>query len=309
MLEGSHELPVEAHDPVERARACISLLSFVSESAGRDVHVLSLRRAFLRLGTTGELRFALRVLNFLGEIQDIGHGFHFPAPLRVIPIGELALVLSPSPTWELRRHFDSVVEGYGRTARLQEIGHLSKQHYSDWLGATDDPRIDSDLRAVINEGRATVRPASPDHSVQFFAKEGRGEPRLCWSGDPTRALKLQGMALCKRRISDAYSQYFLGEATARGLSGESTELRDAEYAQFLFAFGAGIPVAVQQTFDGDEATLHFPMQPPRAERKLFLALAHRTKRKNGVAFTFRKTLLPVVDRQVKRLGIQLRSAE
>jgi hypothetical protein len=309
MPEGRQKLSDVACNPVERARACISLLSFVSESAARDVHVLSLRRAYLRLGSAGELRFGIGVLNFLGEVQDLGHGYQFPAPSRAVPIGELAVVLSPSPTWELCRHFASVVEGYGRSAKSREVEHLDKQQLSDWLGVAGEVRIDLDLRTLIKEGHAGMRPASPDQKVEYlYSGVHRGESRLSWTGDSARALKLGGLMLCRRRISETYFQYFLGEVSAHGLAGESVELRDPEYSQFLFAYGAGSPVTVQKTVHGDLATLRFPVPPPRAERKLLLALARRTRRKDGVAFTLRKALLPVVEQQMTRLGIRLGSA-
>lgn len=295
-------------DPVELARACASALSFVSDTKARDVHVLSFRRAYLRWGTPSEMRYATQILSFLEEIQDLGHGYWFPAPTRIIVAGQFSIVLSISPTWELSRNLDVTAQGVGRTAKTSEVDHLPKQQLSDWLPLYEPNSPEEGLRKSLAKAKSSLQPASSDQHVEFLSRpEPRNGSTVAWSKSPSKALTVDSMALCRRPVSRTFAHYFLGKVSSRGLLAEGIEVADPEYVQFLFASGAGVPIDVDVRLGKDSTSITFPIRPPRAERKLLMALARRTGPRMAYTYSASSDCANVVTDQIRRLGVRVRS--
>jgi hypothetical protein len=254
------------------------------------------------------MRYATQILSFIEEIQDLGHGYWFPAPTRAVNAGHFSIVLSVSPTWELSRHFGVTTQGVGRTANTSDVAQLPKQLLADWLQIHEPSTPEEGLRDILVKGKSSLQPASPDQHVEFLSKsEAANGSRISWSNSPSRALIVDSLVLCRRHLSRTFARYFLGRVSSRGLSGEAIEVADPEYAQYVFAVGAGVPLDVHVHSGESSTAFTFPIRPPRAERKLLLSLARRVSGRMEYTYSATSECAEVVRHQIRRLGVRVRS--
>ena len=201
-------------DVVEYVRGQFSSLSYINDKTAREVHVLQLRKKFERAGIENELRFALKVLDLMREAQNLGNGYWYPTPLRVVPTDGLAILVSSLPTHELQRHFEGVKrEGYARVIPLTDSLDFPQQLLDDWLG------LDVKDSVLWCEGQikialADMKPTIPSSSVQFYtARSVRSfsgittEPQ--WVDEPQFSLTWQeGIFLCRERIAATVNSFY-----------------------------------------------------------------------------------------------------
>ena len=203
-------------DAIEYGRGQLVALSYLSANVAREVHVLRLRSSFERAGMVHKLRYSLGVLNLMREAQELGGGYWFPTPLRIVPIDGQAILVGPVPTHELQRHFSGVTRaGYARILPQWDGTALPSQDLDDWLGLdTQDTISWSELQ--IANAQASLGPTTSSGTVQFFcvqtARLRLGNTRkLAWSADPRSSIVgQQGVVLCRERVASESFRYFFG---------------------------------------------------------------------------------------------------
>jgi hypothetical protein len=211
-------------DIVEYVRGQFSSLSYINEITAREVHVLRLRKTFERAGIENKLRFALKVLDLMREAQNLSNGYWYPTPFRVVPINDLAILVSSLPTQELQRHFEGVIrEGYARVIPLTESLDFPRQLLDDWLGLDVG---DSVLwcERQIKIALADMKPTIPSSSVQFYTTRSvrsffgkTTEPQ--WVNGPQSCPAWQkNIVLCRERIAAEYYRYFFGKVLGTRLT-------------------------------------------------------------------------------------------
>jgi len=277
-------------DPVEFARGHLAAFSFLSSTSAREVHVQSIRRAFDKAGIGGTLRFAMRVLLLMREAEDLGNGYWFPTPLRAVNGDGLTLLVSPSPTLELTRHFPSLRRaGYARVLSREDAKDLPRQALDDWLGSAP-MSTKAWAESEVASARAAFGPTLPCSNLEFFCvlpSGTRASPIFSphWTQDPTRAITdRDGIVFCRNRLSDAAFRYFIGRLDSNQLVAESNLKVDVDRLQFGFALAArqNITVVAMRLTDCDIFML--PANLPRPERRLLFALGCRDPRYAGRAY-------------------------
>lgn len=265
-------------DAVEYGRGQVAASSFYSAASAREVHVLRLRYAFDRAGIANQLRYALLVINLMREAQELGRGYWFPTPLRVVPIDAQAILVGIAPTSELQRHFHRVARaGYARVLPQEDAQALPRQELDNWLGLkVQDSVAWSEIQ--FEDAQARMGPTIPSGNIQFFtAKTKRSSFGIttypAWTDAPRASLMAkQGVVLCRERIGRESFRHFLGRMKSDRLVAESPPPRDTERIQFGLAALAGKPITVSVITHGSDSIFHIPARLPRAERQLLLAL-------------------------------------
>lgn len=273
-----------ALDPVEFARGHLVASAYLSPTSAREVHIQRLHSAFDRAGVAEKLRFALRVLFLMREAEDLGHGYWFPTPMRAIENDSLTILVSPSPTAELVRHFPSVRRtGYARVLSRVDSAGLPRQPLDQWLGEVPQSTT-TWAESEVARARLAMGPTSPSGSVEFFGVVTSG-PRQSltvapqWTHESARAIVLPGgVALCRERLSVATFRHFVGQMDGKRLVAESNRVVDADRLQFGMAALAGRKLSVGATRSPDADVYFVPLHLPRPERRLLLALGQRDGR-------------------------------
>jgi hypothetical protein len=265
-------------DAVEYGRGQLAASSFYSTSSAREVHVLRLRYAFERAGIANQLRFALIVINLMREAQELGRGYWFPTPLRVVPIDAQAILVGIAPTSELQRHFHRVARaGYARVLPEEDAQALPHQELDNWLGLKVQDSV-AWSESQFEDAHAGMGPTIPSGNIQFFTTQTKrssfGITTYPVWADASRSsfMAKQGVALCRERIGRESFRHFLGRMKGDRLVAEGPPPSDVERIQFGFAALAGEPITVSVIKRGSDSIFHVPARLPRAERQLMLAL-------------------------------------
>ena len=293
-------------DIVEYVRGQFSSLSYINDKTAREVHVLQIRKTFERVGLENKLRFALKVLDLMREAQNLGNGYWYPTPLRVVPTDDLAILVSTLPTHELQRHFDGVKrEGYARVLPRTESLDFPQQLLDDWLGLDIG---DSALwcERQIKIALADMKPTIPSGSVQFYTARSSGittEPQ--WVNEPQSCLTWQeDIVLCRERIAAEYYRYFFGRALGSKLNAEGPTLKNVRRVIFGFSALVGKPISVIIVTKNGESVFRMAAIPPRPEWQVLLALGVR----DGKVFRVRcEAFVPIIAERLRRLGCLIRT--
>lgn len=300
-------------DPVEYGRGQLAALAYLSATAAREVHVLRLRNSFERAGMVHKLRYSLWVLNLMREAQELGGGYWFPTPLRIVPIDGQAILVGSVPTHELQRHFNDVARaGYARILPQWNGITLPSQNLDDWLGLdTQDTVAWSELQ--IASAQASLRPTISPSNVQFFCvRTARSQfgsmTALAWTDDPRSSLAgKQGIILCRERVASESFRYFFGRVEKARLTAEGPAPKDVIRLQFGLAALAGVPCTVIVSSRESEAVVHLPPSIPRPERQLVFALCVRDSTFPGKAYRVRsETFIHLIAPRLQRLGCEVR---
>jgi hypothetical protein len=297
-------------DIVEYVRGQFSSLSYINDITAREVHVLQIRKTFERAGIENELRFALKVLDLMREAQNLGNGYWYPTPLRVVPMDDLAILVSSLPTQELQRNFEGVIrEGYARVIPLTESPDFPRQLLDDWLGLDVD---DSVLwcERQIKIALADMKPTIPSGSVQFFTTRSvrsffgkTTEPQ--WVKGPQHCLAWQeNIILCRERIAAEYYRYFFGKVFGTRLTNEGPTLNNVSRVIFGFSALMGNPISVIIDTKNGGSVFRIATNLPRPEWQLLLALGVR----DGKVFRVRcEAFVPIIAERLRRLGCFIRT--
>lgn len=311
--EGASGNPLGASfDAIEYGRGQLAALAYLSATAAREVHVLRLRSSFARAGMMHNLRYSLGVLNLMREAQDLGGGYWFPTPLRIVPIDGQAILVGPVPTHELQRHFSSVMRaGYARILPQWDGTALPSQGLDDWLGLdTQDTVTWSELQ--IANAQASLGPTISSGNVQFFcvrtARSLFGSTTtLAWADDPRSSLARQGVILCRERVAPERFRYFWGRVEGVRLIAEGSAPKDVIRLQFGLAALAGKPCTVVVSSREGESVIHLSPWIPRPERQLVLALCTRDFSFPGKAYRVcSEAFTQLIVSRLQRLGCEVR---
>ncbi|MHB8348581.1 MAG: hypothetical protein ACYDHM_15830, partial [Acidiferrobacterales bacterium] len=261
--KGTSGNPFDASfDAVEYGRGQVAAMAYLSATAAREVHILRLRNAFARAGVLHKLRYSLGVLNLMREVQELGGGYWFPTPLRIVPIGGQAILVGPVPTHELQRHFNDVTRaGYARILSQWDGTALPSQDLDDWLGFDHQDTVAwSELQ--ITNAQANLGPTISSGTVQFFCARTRrslfgNTTALAWTNDPRSSLAWRkGLILCREQIASAGFRYFLGRFENARLTAEGSVPKDVIRLQFGLAALAGEPCTVVVSTRENESIIH-----------------------------------------------------
>lgn len=301
-------------DPIEYARGYVAALSYVSATSAREVHVLRLRSTFERAGIAHKLRYALRVLDLMREVQRLEGGYWFPTPLRAVPVGEQAVLVAPSPTPELRRHFRGVTRaGYARTLRYSDAEALPTEELNDWLRLDVQDSVAWSEVQIAN-ARAGMGPTIVSGNVEFFSLFGPRSAqeiaiRPAWTKDARLCAQHKGVVLCRDRVQGTYLRHFLAQVEGGKVVGEGPTPHDLARMQYGLAGLVGKPVTIPMTMGEGEAMFDVPFRLPRAERQLVLALGVLESSFPGKVYRVRgANFISVVRDTLRRLGCEVRSA-
>ncbi len=300
-------------DPVEFARGHLVGLAYRSSTSACEVHVQRLHSAFERAGIAGKLRFALRVLSLMREAEDLGRGYWYPTPLRAVDGGQLILMVSTSPTGELKRHFPSIRRaGYARVISLSDAEDLPRQSLDQWLGDAPGSTV-AWANLELERARAAMGTTLACPHVEFFGVVTSGSRELPtfsphWVHDSARAvIHRDGMVLCRERLSAVAFRYFVGQLDEGLLVAESNRAVDADRLQFGLAALAQRNISVIAKRLSDADVYFMPAQLPSSERRLLLALGQRDMCLPGKAYRVSfGAASSLVNARLKSLGTDVR---
>jgi hypothetical protein len=306
-------LPVPSIDAIEYGRGQLAALTYRSATSAREVHVLQLRNSFERVRIAHQFRYAFRVLDLMREVQQLGNGYWFPTPLRVVPIDEQVILVGPAPTRELQRHFPGITRaGYARILPQPGVHALPNQSLDDWLGLeVQDTVAWSDSQ--IAEAQAGMGPTISSSNVQFFSIEITSSPfgktpHPVWTDNlRTSLIGQQNIVLCRERIATERYRYFLGRLKGGRLTAEAPAPSDLARFQFGFAALQGNPFMVTLISHNDGSILHLSANLPRPEQQLILALGFRDGSLSRKAYRVPSdTFVPPIITRLQHLGCEVR---
>ena len=312
--QGRSAWPGGYPDVVEYGRAVIAAFAYVSREQSREIHVMRLRSAFERAGLTHALRYALAVLTLMREVQELGSGYWFPTPTRLVPIAQTALVITPVPTAELQRHLAVLRAGHARYVSSYAKGVLPEQSLEDWLGIETGKSTDW-TKEILRRAEDSLGPTIDVEGVELFSvrqltRRGRVINACVWTGDGRKALTSKaGLVLGRKRVSQTYYRYFCGILKGARLREEAEAPADIPRLQYGMAALAGAPLSVEHANTESGSVFTILCRLPQAERRLFTALAHKT------GGTWEKTYAieveehgDVLERTLKNLGADIGDA-
>ena len=303
-------------DAIEYCRGQLAAFSYVSVTAAREVHVLRLRNSFERAIITPKLRYALSVISLMREAQELRGGYWFPTPLRAVPVGGHAILVGVTPTSELQRHFNGVSRaGYARVLPQQPGLGLPLQELDSWLGLIV-PDSAAWAENQLEDANASMGPTIAPANVQFFTVLSKPSSfgittYPIWAESPRDALSsMYGIVLSRTRVGRESFRYFLGRVKGGRLVAEGITPKDTMRMQFGIAALAGRPISVNAEIDENTSTFHIPVNLPRSERQLILALGVRNVRIKGKAYCVRGAVFAsLVASRLRNLGCDLRPVD
>jgi len=248
------------------------------------------------------------------EAQELGSGYWFPTPLRIVPIDGQAIVVGPSPTHELQRHFHGLTRaGYARVIPQPEARALPIHELDDWLGLDI---VDSVAwsEAQLANAQAGMGPTISSASVQYFSIRTTRLPfgniaSPAWTDDPrSTVIGRQTVVLCRERLAPERFRYFLGRLEGSRLVAEAPAPKDVARLLFGLAALAGRPFTVAVGLSEVESVIHIPANLPRPERQLTLALGVRDLSLPEKVYRMRSdTFVSLIVARLQRLGCEVRS--
>jgi hypothetical protein len=164
--QSGQEVPLV--NPLEYCRGEVSCLGYEAPSKAAEFHIASLSHRFRQAGIHPQLKWALRVMELMGEVEHLGGGHWFPMQTRAVEAGEQFIVLSSSPTRELRRMAQNLaIAGYARVApRVEALLRLPLQSIGDWTRCPRDSVEWSD--SEIRQASRNFGPTASLGRVEYF---------------------------------------------------------------------------------------------------------------------------------------------
>jgi hypothetical protein len=267
-------------------------LAYEGPSKAAEFHIASLSHRFRQAGIHSQLKWALWVMELMGEVEHLGGGYWFPTQTRTVDAGEQSIVLSSSPTRQLRRTADNIaIAGYARVGpRGGALSRLPLQNIADWIRCP----LDS-VKWSESEIRQASRHFGPSGSlgrIEYFgvASTGAGAAKSClpsWFPRLAKGVAVHpdGIVLCRERIGRESHRYFLGRVRRDSISDETPAPRDVTRVQYGLARISGAPLSALLEHRHDQYRLYIPGGLPREERRLLLALATRGYGANRRTYT------------------------
>jgi hypothetical protein len=278
---------------------------------------LRLRSSFEHAGIAHKLRYALNVLSLMREVQELGDGYWFPTPLRLVPIEKHAILLAPVPTHELRRHFHDVTRaGYARVLPQLDTQDLPIQELDEWAGANVRDSVTWSNGQIAN-ALMSMGPTISSGNVQFFSVRTTRLPfgairNPIWADDSRFSLCVrQDVVLCRERVGRAYFRHFLGLVKSGRLVAEAPVPDDITRLQFGLSALAGQPITIRVDFWEGQSVFHVPggLLLPRSERRLLYALGVRDYSLPDKAYRVcGETFVSIIHARLRSLGCEVRTS-
>jgi len=300
-------------DAIEYCRGQLSAMAFVSPSTAREVNSKRINIAFERAGIAHKLRYALWVLDFMREVQKLGDGYWFPTPLRIVPIEDQIIVVGPTSTSELQRHFPSVKRaGYARVLARRDIHGLPTQHLDNWLGLQVPDSV-AWCEAYFADAKIKLVPTISPENIQFFnvrtAHSTYGDIAIPeWIDVPQPSMQFKEIFLCRERLGRDSFRYFLGKVEGKNLLSE-LPIPYEVVARLCCSFAArmGKPITVTVALCNEDFIIYTPSNLPQSERQLILALGVRDRMLKGMAFRVcDDKFVSLIEAKLKNLGCEVR---
>jgi hypothetical protein len=309
---GSGGWPGPSIDPLEYGRGQLAALSYVSPTSAREVHILRFRNSFERAGIGPQLKYSLWALNLMRETQELGGGYWFPTPLRVVPLEEQGILVGAIPTRELERHFRGVSRaGYARVSNRADVQSLPEQDLDDWLKLEVRDTV-AWSQAQVAIAQAGMGPTISAAGVQFFTVGTTRSPfgaanKPMWTNDARSSLT-GPLVLCREPVAPDRYRHFLGRVNGRRLTAEGPTPWDVRRLQFGLAALAGTPLTVDIVSRRGESVFRFSAPIPRPEYQLTLALGVRDLTSPGKAYRVTsETYSRAISSRLRHLGCEVRS--
>jgi hypothetical protein len=96
-------MDISTFDEIEFLRGHFSSLSYVDRNTAQELHVSRLRTKFVHAGIENKLRFSIKTLDLIREIQSLGHGYWCATPLRAVSIGDFSILISSLSTIDVKK--------------------------------------------------------------------------------------------------------------------------------------------------------------------------------------------------------------
>lgn len=300
-------------DQVDYGRAVLSAITYASREKARDVHILRLRNAFDRAGFVNSLRYVLNVLTLMREVQELRGGYWFPTPVRFVRLGQTALIIAPTTTDELARHFPDIEKaGYARFLTLADEINLPEQSLDDWIGLEPTNAADW-ARGALQHGLESMATTIHPENLEFFSLERipslhAQSSKICWVRDFRRAsYPDKKTVLCRTRLGENHYRYFLGHIENGRLLRESTAPVDIDRLQYGIAALINRPITVSIKAENSIYVVSLFSALPRPERRLLLALAKRVGAGYGKVYKIKNDEHSrLIVKTLLRLGCELK---
>lgn len=266
---------------VECARGAISSLAYVTQHEVREVHTLSIRNMFSRIGVEDRYRYGLAALQLVKEIQFIRGGYWLPTPVRAVPLGQNALVLAPVPTDRLQYEIPEIRRaGLSRIAPLSALPDLPTQELNQWMDQVPCEATKwglKELSALADRLQPTVQREGIEYLQVASQQEiDRGARRFSWNREPKEPLPIgSGLHLCREKTGAQSYRYSLISLVRGVVRAEAQIIGAPSRLQYAVAalLERRVRVVVEQANGKTKLTLSVPL--PQAEYRLLEAVATR----------------------------------
>ncbi len=301
---------ISSFDPIELVRGVLSLLSH-----NGDIHSRRIQEILSNLGViSDDLVSSLRELRLLKEIEGLGYGYWVATPTRSVPINDhFSLLISIAPTYELKRHFPSIVRaGIGRVVPTSEVLSLPTQSMLSWRGL--DGRSNADLtREFIEHNKENLKSSIMPLNLEAFSiketslKEHTVIQEPTWlSYNDSRVLSYAKVSLFRTKVTKKYYRYFLGEIDHNGNFLEGVSVLD--YRGFQFGFSAILekPLSVLVRRSGNAIAITLPLFPSDSLKQILTSLCKIDEDRYGfVWFCSNVECWELISSVFKKIGCEI----
>lgn len=301
-------------DPLEFARGALCAATFVAADAARETHIAKLHTQFERAGLAPSMEFALGTMQFLREAEPLGGGYWTVAPVRIVELGpDCHLLVGPQPTSELQRHFAGLRRaGAGRVTNRATTAAMPRQSKAAWRGS-DGSDARAWMQSAINAAMKQLSPSVVADNLQVFAirhaGERRREPAWVATGSSTPC-EWQGVGLYRARTGATRYRSFLGKYEVGREFLEGPAVLDVARAQCGLAALQSQPLMINISAISSSTSISLPVAPPRAVRRLLVALCEADPRSFGRVWTCSvPAYLPVLLETLQELSCETRHHE
>jgi hypothetical protein len=266
-------------DVVECARGAISSLAYVTQHEVREVHTLSIRNMFSRIGVEDRYRYGLAALQLVKEVQFIRGGYWLPTPVRAVPLGQNALVLAPVPTDRLQYEIPEIRRaGLSRIAPLSALPDLPTQELNQWMDQAPYEATTwglAELSVLTDRLQPTVQRGGIEYlQVANQQKLDQGARCFSWNREPQEPLPTgRGLYLCREKTGAQSYRYSLISLVRGVVRAEAQIIGSPSRLQYAVAalLDRKVRVGIKQASGKTMLTLSAPL--PRAEYRLLEAVA------------------------------------
>ncbi|WP_434982625.1 hypothetical protein [Xanthomonas arboricola] len=283
---------------LEFSRAAVKSLAFDYQGRAQEIHVLKIRRAFEDLRAPQLCKYGLKLLNLVGEAQELPGGYWVLAPFRLIPLSDSGSVfVGALPIEELAARYGNVrYEGLGRLVASYGRGLESVpiQSLEAWAGVdrVSPASMVDELRSHHTHNGGL---AAQSDSIEYLKLSPKA-PQVEWVRTPS-ALKGVRLAICRDSTPFGH-RYFAGTLEGRRLAKESPLPR--ALIEFLpgLAAASSAPLQIQMTTTVNDLMVSSKELLPGSLFKVLTLLA-RSRRRSARAIQY--TFNPELVKQLKGL--------